>query len=81
MVNSIAVSIEDLGSFHVRAAWVYFDDDETEYWEYDGNWSTTDVESLYEDFVTTTGIAVKFAKFIKIFIAVSEAQKLVRRNQ
>ncbi|WCZ66221.1 hypothetical protein [Yersinia phage MHG19] len=81
MVNSIAVSIESLGSFHVRADWVYFDDDETEYWEYEGNWPTADVESLYEDFVTTTGITVKFAKFIKLFIVISEAQKLVRHNQ
>lgn len=81
MVNSITVSIEGLGSFHVHADWVYFDDDETEYWGYEGNWSTADVESLCEDFVTTTGITIKLDKFIKLFIVISEAQKLVRHNQ
>lgn len=81
MVNSITVSIEGLGSFHVHADWVYFDDDETEYWGYTGNFSEADVEVMYEEFKDETGIDIKLDKFIKLFIVISEAQKLVRHNQ
>lgn len=81
MVNSIAVSIESVGLFWIHNNWVLLDDDEAGYWEYTGNFSEADVEIMYEDFKDETGIDIKLDKFIKLFIVISEAQKLVRHNQ
>lgn len=82
MISRIAVGIEDVGVFWVQSDWVSFDDeDDGEYWEYTGNFQEADVEVMYEEFKDETEIDISLSKFIKIFIAISEAQKLVRHNQ